>query len=688
MSPRERKRLFSISLLLITGFAAVSNRVMSADRDQREVTTLAREVLNRRCFTCHGANGVAQKNVFILDRDRLITSGAVVPGNASSLLLKMVDSDAMPPGGPPLSEIEKLTLRQWVLAGAPSLDDSRQRTTRPFLSEAAIATAIRQDILSQPARSRSFIRYFSLAHLYNAGTPDTDLDSYRAALGKLINSLSWQREITRPAAIDAAQTIFRIDLRDYNWTAATWNLLLASYPYSLGAGDASTIERLSGAPVPYVRADWFAAHASVPPLYHDLLGLPRSVAELEAMLGVDSRRDLAEENISRAAVRASGVSQNNRLLERHASLYGAYWKSFDFRNSLDQQNVFQNPLSFDAAGSEIVFNLPNGLQAYFVADGLGHRISEAPVAIVSDRTNPDDPVIRNGRSCMSCHYDGVRGFRDEVRAVISQNVAAPFDREKALAIYPPQETLDRMIERDRERFRSAVTLAASFVAKAPQQEPVNALARRFAADLSVEEAAAEVGLDSADFRERVSRSTLLETLGYGQLLVPGGAIKRDAWDKNFEQLASELRLNPIRAFTAPGRIAQTGTVNRVVSTLGITRESVLRAARTISISSMTMFLKRDQLEDELRKRPEFEAMGLAIVKDSSKADLMIDLDRPVFTYTFTYSMSTVDTRVVVVSGKVIAFDGNLAAPLIAKEILKQMQMLRGEAIKKDNKTKE
>ena len=69
-------------------------------------------------------------------------------------------------------------------------------------------------------------------------------------------------------------------------------------------------------------------------------------------------------------------------------------------------------------------------------------------------------------------------------------------------------------------------------------------------------------------------------------------------------------------------------------------------------------------------------MGLAIVRDAEKADLMIDLDRPVFTYTFTYSVSSADTRVVVASGKVIAFDGNFAAPLIAKELMKRLQSAR------------
>lgn len=673
-----------VSTVWLAVFAsrALSTRAVNATEQLPDPAAQAARVLTERCARCHGQNGVALKNVFVLNRDRLIASRIVVPGDPGSLLLKMVESNAMPPGGPALSDEEKKILRDWVMAGAPQWNDKTGSANRAFVDEQKLTALIEQDLLNQPQRSRQFLRYFSLAHLYNAGVSEQDLETYRAALGKLINSLSWHKEITRPAVVDSARTVFRIDLRDYNWTAATWELLLSAYPYGLRSAEGSNVTRISGAQVPYVRADWFAANASVPPLYHDLLALPRSAVDLERQLGVDVSRDLAEEkNIARAGLRASGVSQNNRVLERHVSLHGAYWKSFDFRNSTDQQNIFQHPLAFKPAGSEIIFNLPNGLQAYLVVDGLERRINEAPVAIVSDRTSADDPVIRNGRSCMSCHYDGVRQFRDETRPVIQANSTSTFDREKALALYLTQENLDRLIERDRERFRAAVTLASGAAASVPYEEPINALARRFAADLSLSQAAAEAGLEPADFQERVRRSGRLAQLGYAQLLVPGGAIKRDAWDGHFDELALELGLGRPVSRPAPGaRNSSPATVKRLTPTpfIGSSPESILRATRTISVSSMTMFLKPGQLEDELRKRPEFEAMGLAIVKDATKADLMIDVDRPVFTYTFTYSVSSADTRVVVMSGKVIAFDGNFAAPRIANDLIKRFRAAREE----------
>ena len=56
-------------------------------------------------------------------------------------------------------------------------------------------------------------RYFTLAPLHNAGLSNEELQTYRNALNKLVNSLSWGSRIVNPAPIDPAKTVFRIDLR-------------------------------------------------------------------------------------------------------------------------------------------------------------------------------------------------------------------------------------------------------------------------------------------------------------------------------------------------------------------------------------------------------------------------------------------------------------------------------------------
>ncbi|HST20299.1 MAG TPA: cytochrome c, partial [Blastocatellia bacterium] len=228
-SIRFRVLVSTIWLLIIVIMISTARTSFADSRAQR-----ARDILKQRCFQCHGENGVARKNVFVLDRERLLSSKAVIPGDINSPLLKMIESGAMPMGGPELPDEEKAALRNWIAGGAVDWDKGEEAADkRVFLTEAAILALIRDDLLRAQERSLPFLRYFSLAHLYNAGVPDDEMETYRVALAKLVNSLSWHREITPPAAIDTARTIFRLDLRDYNWTAATWNIIIAAYPYGI-----------------------------------------------------------------------------------------------------------------------------------------------------------------------------------------------------------------------------------------------------------------------------------------------------------------------------------------------------------------------------------------------------------------------------------------------------------------------
>jgi len=676
LSPETRRLLLIASLLAAVGLAMTPRRA-GAEGRERDLPERARSILNDRCYSCHGANGIAARNIFALDRERLISSKVVVPGSKDSPLLKAVETGAMPLGGPELSEEEKGALRGWILDGAKSWEAEADSTaSRSFMSEEAIGGHIRADLSRAPGRSRNYFRYFSLAHLYNAGASGSELETHRSALSRLINSLSWHREIAQPVYLDPARAVCRIDLRDYNWTSATWDMLLRAYPYGLRPVEGEQPGRMPGAALPYVRADWFVATASAPPLYHDLLGLPLTAGQLEKLVGVDVARNLEEEkNVARAGVRNSGVSHNNRVLERHSSSFGAYWKSYDFRSNLEDQNVFKDPVRLVPAGSEIIFNLPNGFQAYFLSDAWGRRIDAAPIQIVSNRNSPDDPVIQNGRSCMSCHYEGVKSFRDDVRPVIAKVTATNFDREKALALYPAQESLDLFIEKDRERFRAAVELSGGRVGNNPANEPINSVYQRFAAELSVARAAAEAGLSPEEFQTRLRRSRRLASLGFGQLLVPEGGIKRDAWERSFREVAFELRPEDFaQELPMPGQGAG-GPRARVIAAQA-DPFGIIRAARTVAIVSRTSFLKSSMLASELQKRPEFRAFGLIIVTEPEAADLQVTIDRAALSFNYSYSLTNPVTKVVLTSGKVTAWDGGFAAPKIAKELVKRINAAR------------
>ena len=110
-------------------------------------------------------------------------------------------------------------------------------------------------------------------------------------------------------------------------------------------------------------------------------------------------------------------------------------------------------------------------------------------------------------------------------------------------------------------------------------------------------------------------------------------------------------------------------------------KALLGRARTVYITSGTSFFEPVQLQNALRKREEIDTWQLAIVDAWEKrnvADVLIEVDRPLFTYTFTYKVTHRSTGVVLATGKVTAFDSDDAAPKLASRIVEEIKKARGE----------
>jgi hypothetical protein len=113
--------------------------------------------------------------------------------------------------------------------------------------------------------------------------------------------------------------------------------------------------------------------------------------------------------------------------------------------------------------------------------------------------------------------------------------------------------------------------------------------------------------------------------------------------------------------------------------------ALLGAARTVYVTSDTSYFDSTQLQNELRKSKEFEAWNMAIIDDWNKrdvADVIIEIDRPLFTFTFTYKITDRANGMLLSSGKLTAFDGNIAAPMLSSRIIKDIKKARGETSKK------
>lgn len=103
--------------------------------------------------------------------------------------------------------------------------------------------------------------------------------------------------------------------------------------------------------------------------------------------------------------------------------------------------------------------------------------------------------------------------------------------------------------------------------------------------------------------------------------------------------------------------------------------TILRNAKLIYIRKKSVYFKAPELENELRKRPEFQRWGLAITRNEADADLIIEVGRKVFTTRFVYTVIDPRTDIVVTSGKLSSVGGTLATK-IAKRFIEQMQQVR------------
>jgi WD40 repeat protein/mono/diheme cytochrome c family protein len=518
----------------------------------------AQAILRQHCAECHGRPGAGKGGFdYLLDRARLVARNQVVPGKADvSPLFQRITSEEMPPGKRPrLAAEDVAVLRRWIDSGA---SPSQPSSPRRIVTDAELARMIAEDLQAAEPRRRRFLRYLTLTQLTNASVSEEVVQTHRHALAKLVNSLSWHPRITSLSAVDPARTIYRIDLRDYKWTARMWERLVAVYPYRLGEASvgAKAWVEWSGSAQPYLRGDWFVATASRPPFYHDFLQLPGTDRALERLLNVDVATDLGDDNAVRAGFNGSGVARNNRILERHDAAFGAYWHSHDFSANTGRQNIFERPLgpapgsaSFEPAGGEIIFHLPNGLQGYMLVDGQGRRIDKAPADIVSDPNRPDR-LVENGLSCMSCHARGLLPKDDQVRAHVLKNAAAfsREERETILALYPPLGRTRRLMNADNERFGRALKQADVPVGDA---EPILATALRYEGVLDLKTAAGEIGLAPDDFAARLGRSSeRLRSLG--ALLARAGTVQRQLFEETYPELIRRFALDADLTYFAAG----------------------------------------------------------------------------------------------------------------------------------------
>lgn len=524
------------------------------------VAKAAFDVLDAHCARCHQTGKLVDRerpaknfgNVLKLD-EIAANPHYVLPGNplGSKLFRQIVDKE-MPydiyyegSSHKPPSESDLKALETWVSTLGTKAVASCE--THKFITPDDMVTFMVADLEKQRQQRRATTRYLTLTHLTNICADPGAMKVYQQGAVKFLNSLSRSSDVVKLETIDPEGSILRFNLLDLGWKPADWDNVIAAYPYNAVPDTefSRTLASSAATPLPYVRADWFVFTASQPPLYDVLLQLPNTFQQLAREQGVDIEANIRNFVAQRAAFQRSGVSQNNRLIERHPSRNGFFWTSYDFAGNRDRQSLFSFPLgptgdnAFHHDGGETIYSLPNGFQAYYLNTAKGDRLDKGPTAIVRDPSRKDFSVT-NGISCMGCHDQGMRKAKDDVRELVLQGRAFPKDvRDAVEGLYPPHDKMDALIEDDAKRFADAMKRAGlDPTLKLNGIEMINALAKRYEDDLDLTLAAAELGLKKSEFNEGVADvdqkyKPLVRRLAQG-------AVPRDQFEVSFRGVAPDL----------------------------------------------------------------------------------------------------------------------------------------------------
>lgn len=602
------KRLSSAAaLLLVLTPAAFA-------QPEVEIAMNARAALKQHCWRCHNGPNSMGGNFDMMNPATLMEHGVVSKDNPDqSMILQRIGNESMPPAEVreinPIGVADAERIRAWIKAGMPAFPAIEGRK---FIYVEEVLTAIRDYLRYREAVDRPYLRFFTLHHLHNNPRyQDADLRIYRAALSKALNSVNWNVRPVLPMSIDKSEafppaqhnflfdTVFVIDIRDYiasdsrGWERTKyWTLIERAYPYGLAYGDTrdprlTRLERdlreVTDTPLFMLRADWFVATAMRPPLYDKLIGLPQYAYELEQYLGVDILANFLKptpDRISRAGFAKSGISNQNRLVERHGSKFGAYWKSYDFKPGTKRGQLVRFPLgprtlladskypktgdylfddqAFEHDGGEIVFNLPNGLQGYMLVDGHDQKIEAGPIDVVADPLKTSGtPLIVAGLSCMACHKHGMINFMDSIRTGSSVEGIAYTHVQK---VYPEQRVMDPLVDLDRRRFLNTLDVViGNYLRTGPGDitpvtvfpEPIGEVARTHKM-VYLDLATVACELDFADPRDLVAKvgERYFIQLGLASLL-KGGVISRNSWEASdgislMQELALAAGFTPVR----------------------------------------------------------------------------------------------------------------------------------------------
>jgi len=438
-----------------------------------------------------------------------------------------------------------------------------------------LSAAARQDA-QQFAADGKFSRY----HYYLVADEVTN-----GVLRWVLSSTSLQPEIEQCLPTPIVPGLYRIYLGTplneeqtkfdggLGWRHEDWFEVLKAHPYG-GYGI-------------MVRGDWLltdildaalsaSQHEDGIPTYDRLLYRgkpPKTEAELLKFWEID---DVKQRH--RGAI--EGISQVNRRgrrwIETRDRHEGYFWITRDATALSVGSDPLEDPTGgFRHDGSEAIVGLSKvstrsfergSVQYYWLGNGAGTTVYEAPVQLVEDSTRfRNVPSIRTWGSCLQCHLEGIRPLDSNALVELHQKYGVLGASTNPALLADIRRfhfgSLTRDIERNQEDYAAGVRMHTGWTVK-ELVEAVKSVVEGYDASLTLAKASLELGVSPEILRERlIGYSGLSEgKFAFGApagllVLVNGGTCSRDLFAQQFSFLDGLVRQGETNATTP-----RTGTV--------------------------------------------------------------------------------------------------------------------------------
>jgi serine/threonine-protein kinase len=395
---------------------------------------------------------------------------------------------------------------------------------------------VNRDLNDQDDDDLPFLRYISITNRFNAGQCADALDRDRQGLVKMLNMLSVNPTIEEPIPVNADETLYRIDLRDYDWDIAVdvegvnfadkWEAIADANPYAVEfvGDDADDAKDDTQTAFPIMFADQMMDVAVIGNLYYAIIGVDVNQLLTDFVaneLQIDVAQNILdeEEGTIRAGTTKSRISRQDRVVERHelGVRAGALWQSFDFEDVNNNESIFEDPFGFIAGGTEAIFTLPNGMLGYIIADANNVIVEDSDILL---DTNQNNFRAVTSVSCSNCHSAGFIPVIDEVGPIALANAREiGLDRdeiEQLESIYVTPQEFARQVQDDSQQFYQRALQAASLPIQGG--DPISTTFLRFDNDVRIEDAAGDLGLTPDELRDTLNLlNPVLSVLDRGTL---------------------------------------------------------------------------------------------------------------------------------------------------------------------------